>query len=101
MKKWLATILILIVAAGTFIPCCGIDDCCADQPANTSNHDKHNDEGACSPFFSCATCPGSIVVTKTIHIEFALAEKTIHHQTIVKFNLPVYSSSFWQPPRSC
>lgn len=101
MKKFFVFLLLLITAAGTFIPCCGVDDCCADQVTNTTNHDKHKNEGGCSPFFACATCTSSIEMTKPVQIEFPNVEKIIHHKAIVKFDLSTYSSSFWQPPRSC
>jgi hypothetical protein len=101
MKKWLVIMLLLVVAAGTFVPCCGVDDCCADQLTNTTNHDRHKNEGACSPFFACATCPGSVIVTNAVQIQIPVAEKPVHHQPLLKFNLPTFSPSFWQPPRSC
>jgi hypothetical protein len=101
MKKWLAILLVLITAAGTFIPCCGVDDCCTDTMASKSGHDDHQDEGTCSPFFACATCPGSVELTKTIQLPTPETEKVVHHQPSLKFVLPVYTSSFWQPPRAC
>jgi hypothetical protein len=101
VKKWLFFILLLITAAGTFIPCCSIDDCCADQVTKTTNHDKHTSEGTCSPFFACTTCPGFAETAVPVQLAEPVTEKTVYHQTIVKFNLPAYSSSFWQPPRSC
>jgi hypothetical protein len=101
MKKVLVILLLLIVAAGTFVPCCGIDDCCTDQLTDITNHDRHEHEGNCSPFFACATCTASVVVTKAIQIEFPDVEKPVHHPAIAKFDLPVYSSTFWQPPRFC
>src|SRR3954447_24789143 len=101
MKKWLVFILLLITTAGTFIPCCSIDNCSADRPANTSNHQKHQNEGTCSPFFACATCPGFVELAKPIQLAKPLVEKIIYYQSILKFSLPTFSSSFWQPPRSC
>jgi hypothetical protein len=101
MKKWLVFILLLIVAAGTFVPCCGSDDCCAEQSIDITNHDRHENEGTCSPFFTCATCTASVIVTKAIQIDFPKLEKPVHYTAIVKFNLPVYSPTFWQPPRFC
>jgi hypothetical protein len=100
MKKWLVLILLLITAAGTFVPCCGIDDCCADQ-AIAANHNNHENEGICSPFFACATCSASVELTKTIQLDFPSAESLVHQHAIMKSDLPSYSSSFWQPPRSC
>jgi hypothetical protein len=101
MKKWLVWILLLITTVGTFVPCCSLDDCCTAEVAGTINHNKHKDEGTCSPFFACATCPGFIELTKPIQLNFPETENLIHHQSIVKLSLPTYSSSFWQPPRCC
>jgi hypothetical protein len=101
MKKGLVFILLLIIAAGTFFPCCEIDDCPADRiSSNTTNHDNKK-EGNCSPFFACATCQGFAELAKPIRLTGPIIEKIVHHQTIVKLNLPTYFSSFWQPPRSC
>jgi len=101
MKKWLVLILLFIVVAGTIVPCCAVDDCCADHLTNTTNHDKHKNEGTCSPFFACPTCPGFVELSKALQLVEPIVEKTVHHEVIVKFNLPTYSASFWQPPRSC
>ena len=79
----------------------GFDECCADQFAKTTSHDKHQKEGACSPFFACATCPGFVQLTKPVQLADPIIEKTIHHQAMLKIDLTTYSCSFWQPPRSC
>jgi hypothetical protein len=100
MKNWLVCILLFITATGTFIPCCSVDDCCADRLVNT-NHDKHNNEGTCSPFFACATCPGSVELAKPIQLDFPRVENLVHYEETIRFTLPSYSSSFWKPPRSC
>jgi hypothetical protein len=101
MKNWLVCILLFITATGTFIPCCSVDDCCADRLVNTTNHDKHNNEGTCSPFFACATCPASVELAKSVKLDFLAVGNLIHHQQIIELPLPSYSSSFWKPPRSC
>jgi len=100
MKIWLVLILLIVTAAGTFIPCCGVNDCCADQVA-ASNHDNHENKSICSPFFACATCPASVELTKTIQLDVPSAESLVHQHAIIKADLPPYSSSFWQPPRPC
>jgi hypothetical protein len=101
MKNWLVFILLLITTACTFIPCCGFDQCCADQVANTANHDRHQTESACSPFFACVTCPGFVQLTKQIQLCNPIVEKRVYPQTLLKIDLPTYSRFFWQPPRSC
>lgn len=93
--------MLFITTAGTFIPCCSIDDCCADQLADTASHNEHKDEGTCSPFFACATCPVSVELAKSIQLDFQATENLVHYEDTITFILPSYSSSFWQPPRSC
>jgi hypothetical protein len=99
VKNWLVIILLIITAAGTFIPCCGVDDCCADEFAATSNHKDHQSEGTCSPFFACATCPGFVLLSDRIQIIQPVPVKQVHHEEIVNHILSTYASSFWQPPR--
>jgi hypothetical protein len=101
VKNWLVIILLIITAAGTFIPCCGFDDCCAGQLATSSNHKDHPSEGTCSPFFACATCPGFVMLSDRIQFIQPAAEKQVHHEGMVNHHLSTYVSSFWQPPRSC
>src|SRR4029078_1900165 len=94
MKNWLVFILLFITTACTFIPCGGFDECCADQVANTANRDRHQTEGACSPFFACATCPGFVELTKQIQLCNPMVEKRVYHQTLLKLDLPTYSRFF-------
>lgn len=101
MKKWLVLLLFFITAAGTFIPCCSVDSCCTDQLATSANHEKRQTEGTCSPFFACATCPGSVELAKPIQLIQPVIEKQVHHEQLVQYNLTTYPSSFWQPPRFC
>jgi hypothetical protein len=101
MKSWVALILVMITAAGTFVPCCGVDDCCAGQFAASSNQEKHQAEGTCSPFFACAACPGFVELVNRIQLVQPLFAKQVHHERMVNHNLTTYFSSFWQPPRSC
>lgn len=100
VKNWLVIILLIITAAGTFIPCCGADDCCAVQPATTSDHKEHQSEGTCSPFFACATCAGFVMLSDRILFIQPIPEKQVHHERIINNNLSTYTSTFWQPPRS-
>jgi hypothetical protein len=93
MKKWLAILLIMITAAGTFLPCCS-------EP-ETESQANHQNKGACSPFFACATCPGSVELAKTIQLPSPVIEKIVHHQTTISLRLPHYAASYWQPPRLC
>lgn len=99
MKNWLVLVLLLITAAGTFIPCCQVDDCAADRITSPSKNDDRKQEGTCSPFFACATCSGFVALSKSIQITPPIAVRQVHHEQIVKSDLLSYTSSFWQPPR--
>jgi len=99
MKKWIAFILLLITVTGSFIPCCGVDDGCEDQFSSSTGGNDHEEEGSCSPFFSCTTCPGFVELTKPIQLIQPMFEKQVHHEWVVIFDLSAYLPSFWQPPR--
>ena len=99
MKKWLTFLLLLITLTGTFYPCCLIDECSEDEITSAQNENKQKQEGTCSPFFACATCPGFAAMLKPIQIAQPLLESPIHSEAVIAFNLASYSASFWQPPR--
>jgi hypothetical protein len=101
MKKWLVLFLIVITTAGMVIPCCAVDNCCADQVALAASHDEKNTEGYCSPFFACATCPGFVQLFQPVQLVQPAKEKQVHHENIINTYLTTYCSSFWQPPRTC
>ncbi len=101
MKKWPIFILLLITLIETFFPCCLADECNATEIATTQNEDKQQQEGTCSPFFACATCPGFVEFAKQIHIVEPVAEKQVHHESLQLYNLSAFQASYWQPPRSC
>lgn len=100
MKKWIVFILLFITAAGTLIPCCQEDDCVTDQLTASPTENNHKKEGACSPFFSCATCPSFVELAKSIQILPPIVEKLVHHEMVIP-GLKGYSTAFWQPPRTC
>ncbi len=91
----------MVTAAGTFFPCCVSDACCADQVTNSSHSGKKQQEGACSPFFACATCPGFTEISKPILLVLPVFETQVHHEINIVPDLSAYASTFWQPPRSC
>jgi hypothetical protein len=101
MKKWLTFILLLIALTGTFFPCCLVDECNEKELVTSQKESKQQPEGACSPFFACATCPGFTEMSKPIQVVHPVFEKPVYYQSTLTFNLPTYSPSFWQPPRSC
>ena len=101
MKRWLVLFLVVITTAGMVIPCCNVDNCCADQLVFAGSHDEHSTEGSCSPFFACATCPGFVQLFQPVQLVQPAKEKQVHHERIINTSLTTYCSSFWQPPRTC
>lgn len=97
MKKWLLFLLLIITAAGSFIPCQD-NDCCAESLI-TSSTDHNHKEGTCSPFFSCATCPGVVELPKLFQLVLPFVGRLQHHEAMATFDLSAYPASFWQPPR--
>jgi hypothetical protein len=100
VKKWFTFLLLLITMTGTFCPCC-IEDDCADEPQQeqTSAHNTHKSEGACSPFFACGTCAPSV---DPLHAGVELAVSlglSISHQSYYLLQLSSYNAPFFQPPR--
>ncbi|HEX8676034.1 MAG TPA: hypothetical protein VF700_02380, partial [Segetibacter sp.] len=94
-------ILLLITLTGTFFPCCLVDECNDEEIAAAQKENKQQSEGACSPFFACATCPGFTAMSKPVQVVQPETENRLHHETLVVFNLPTFASCVWQPPRSC
>jgi hypothetical protein len=99
MKNWVVYLLLLLTMAGSFIPCCQVDNCPEDQTAATTTNDDHQPEGACSPFFACATCPGFTQLAKTIHLEMPEAVLPKHYPSAINFTITSYTASLLQPPR--
>lgn len=101
MKRWAVIIMLFITSAGTFLPCCLLDDCCVDQAALSPNENEHKEEGTCSPFFACITCAGFVEITKPLQLTVLVFHKPIHEEIEFIFIPSNYIHSFWQPPRSC
>jgi hypothetical protein len=100
LKKIFTCVLLLIILAGSFYPCCMADDCCNDEIALTHGQEGDKSEGACSPFFACATCTGFVETAKPISIQQPLIIKKMQRKGAIVFDLTTYSTSFWQPPRT-
>ena len=100
MKKWLAFIVLLITLAGSFYPCCLADNC-SDDPVSTQHQDEDRETGTCSPFFACGSCVGFVQLAKPILVPQPPPQRSTPHERVEPFTLSGFSSSFWQPPRSC
>ena len=99
LKKWLAILLLMITAAGTFIPCCQTDDCSADQISHSDDPPKP--EGSCSPFFSCATCTGFVEITNPVQLPGKVEDAAlIHPERPMILHLSHYQDFLLQPPRT-
>jgi hypothetical protein len=99
LKKWLLYIMLAITATGSFFPCCAPADDCEEQTETGSHSEQHQPEGNCSPFFACATCPGSVEMAKTFFFILPVKERQDYFSQIEKSNLLTFFPSFWQPPR--
>jgi hypothetical protein len=81
------------------VPCCALDNC-KDETQQASNKHEHS-EGCknCSPFNQCGNCAGFVFSLNTFQIN---KPKQLIRQTFsnsIQSSLPLFSSSFWQPPR--
>jgi hypothetical protein len=100
MKKWAVIIMLFITSAGTFFPCCLIDDCCVDKSGSTShNENQQKEKGNCSPFFACAACAAFVELAKPIQLTEPVFQKAVHPEKMFSSILSGYFHSFWQPPR--
>jgi len=100
--KFIAFILSAYVILCSVIPCCIIDDCNMELQTKTSKTDSHDDcKGNCSPFFACGNCAGFSIdqqefQTTTVNI---IGKKS--YPEIYSAFFSNYTSSVWQPPKSC
>lgn len=99
VQRWWAFILIMIVAIAAFTPCCTIDDCQGDTIAKQESS-KPSAEGGCSPFFSCASCPGFTTTAKTITVPAPADCLLQYFETYINYHSSSYTASPWQPPRT-
>ncbi|RYG50840.1 MAG: hypothetical protein EOO01_09775 [Chitinophagaceae bacterium] len=104
MKKYIAIILFLLVAAGSFYPCC-LDDDCAGELAQTENHSPErkqgDDQGFCSPFSACASCAASVDITTGVLILHQSSVAAPRFSEYLVANIEEVYSSLFQPPRAC
>lgn len=91
----------LLVMAGVFLPCCGIDDCCAVNSQTSSSSPFQKETGSCSPFFTCATCIAIVDLPATLQLQHVdVAQQVEHHSKIILFSSLLFYGSCWQPPRN-
>jgi hypothetical protein len=101
VKALFALLLLLIVIAATVTPCCVYEDCGDEEITliNTNNSEEDR-EGACSPFFSCASCCGFVWTTKPVQLASLQPAKPVYFEAMAVPKLQAVYSSFWQPPRA-
>jgi hypothetical protein len=100
MKKWFTFILLLVTLTGTLFPCCLIDDCNDEEIVTGKKENNQEPEGTCSPFFSCATCPGFAEISKSVKLVQPEPRIHYHYPKNVSFILSTYSASLLQPPQN-
>ena len=102
--KTLSLILLLYVLQVSSDPCCENDLCASiihsTKTEQTNNHQESNDnEGACSPFFTCGNCTGFSFPISS----FSLIVQSNIVGTLISNNQSSFSSeilcSIWQPPK--
>ncbi|HEU4471226.1 MAG TPA: hypothetical protein VFR58_09090 [Flavisolibacter sp.] len=98
MKKGIAFLLVLITLAASVFPCCPSDGC-ADDAGYTAPAGTCNDDGACSPFFACSTCPGFVSLTRIPRLPAPLSALPVHFQARTAVLANLFYPSFFQPPR--
>jgi hypothetical protein len=89
--------MLLICMAATFVPCCEFDGC--QDEVNSPHQEKKEQKGTCSPFSTCTTCSGAVIIAKTLQINRLIPSKSQFIEINIPSVLPLYFSSFWQPPR--
>ena len=97
--KFLALTMAIIVTLLAIAPCCLADDCLDERIKTEESKKNATDNGSCSPFFSCTSCPGFTTSAGTF-----LTVPILYHQDIIFFNkdqlfLPDFPYSVWQPPK--
>jgi len=100
VKKWLTIFLLVLVAVGSFVPCCAEDDCATEMSADIPDTGHRDDDGTgCSPFFACGTCAPAIVVHSPALISGIPSIKKDRCRFAADDRLLQYHPSFFQPPR--
>ncbi|RYZ20596.1 MAG: hypothetical protein EOO16_16190 [Chitinophagaceae bacterium] len=100
MQRFLVFLLLLLVSVATLAPCCRYDDC-ASEHATAKHEDQDKGDGACSPFFACASCPGFVATHKPLRVPLSPPEAPLRHVAREAFApLQYVYRSFWQPPKN-
>jgi hypothetical protein len=101
MKRLLVFILSLIVLTGSLTPCCPGDNCGDEMTGQASSEKQdHEQEGVCSPFFACGSCPGFVQLARHFSVPVPEVNASVHHEKLTVLITSAYYSSFFQPPRN-
>jgi hypothetical protein len=100
MKNWLIILTLVITTAGTFYPCCLIDNCCSDEAASAHDKEQQRDENTCSPFFACDACAVSVEIAAGLQMGEPAFQKPTHQDNRSSFILCDYVRLCWQPPKA-
>ena len=103
MKTACYLLSFLVLFLSTIPSCC--EDACDDELATTqsdlnhSDHDYYSSKGSCSPFLTCGSCTGFVMLKSA----FELKELTpIAVKTRVTYKpsyTDYFAASIWQPPK--
>ncbi|RAV29151.1 hypothetical protein [Sinomicrobium soli] len=102
--KYLAVIMAVLCLVLSSVPCCVFTDNCREDNTHqdcNGTHEAPDDHScaACSPFFTCSTCPGFVL--QSSDYEFPAGD-TIPGKKIVFYLAGTYSAFFatlFKPPR--
>lgn len=98
--KTLVVLLLIVITAGTVVPCCVVDNCNDEMAATATSHSNENDEkGNCSPFFACGTCAHAIEIISPVQLVPMENQVRTTHFHFYLSGLSTYHHSLFQPPR--
>jgi len=102
VQRFIAILLLLLVAAGAFYPCCLDDDCAGELTQTDGDRSAENsDKGFCSPFSACASCAASVDITTGNYVVVQPPPVSPRFSEYLIANVEEVYSSLFQPPRNC
>ncbi|HEX2608729.1 MAG TPA: hypothetical protein VHK91_15205 [Flavisolibacter sp.] len=99
MKGLFTIFLLLLIAAGSYYPCCLKDDCEAENSLVKNTGAPEKKQGSCSPF-SCAACTSLAEAVTGLPVAAPLLQHPVHIEKPILTALTTFSTPRWQPPRA-
>ncbi|WP_370525691.1 DUF6660 family protein [Olivibacter sp. SDN3] len=103
--KFVALILSIFVLTLSVVPCSVLEPAFGhgqEQCSTEKDHHAQGDDcsGLCSPFYTCGTCLGLVLIVPVTYPSTYLSfESTEHYVLYLLSALREPLSSIWQPPR--